>query len=71
MDPVHIGVKELYDLLKEVDAKLDHHTLQYALLEQRVIQIERREDRRWAVWLALITAVIALLVGTLQPFITR
>lgn len=75
MEPVQIGVKELYDLLKEVDTKLDAQHVSHALLEQRVTSLERREDkvgdRRWLAVLALTAALVSLVCAFIAPVIVR
>lgn len=75
MDPVQIGVKELYDLLKDINGKLDAQLLNHALLDQRVTNLERREDkagdRKWMVVVALIAACVAIVCAFVAPVIVR
>lgn len=78
MEPVQIGVRQLYDLLIALDGKLDSyiHTQEprIALLDHRLRAVEMKQDktndRQWQLWLALISSLTAVLV-TVAPYVFK
>lgn len=78
MEPVQIGVRQLYDLLIALDGKLDSyiHTQEprIALLDHRLRAVEIKQDktndRQWQLWLALIASLTAVLIAVV-PYIFK
>lgn len=78
MEPVQIGVRQLYDLLIALDGKLDSyiHTQEprIALLDHRLRAVEEHQskssDRQWQLWLALIASFTSLIIA-LAPLIIK
>lgn len=74
MEPVQIGVRQLYDLMIALDGKLDSyiHTQEprIALLDHRLTTVEgkmtKTSDRQWQLWLALIASFTALAITIIQ-----
>jgi len=79
MEPVQIGVREIYDLLMLLDSKMDAYTRaqapQMALFEHRLTTLEddreRMGDRRWIGVLALISSLIALVSAFVAPLVVH
>lgn len=73
MEPVQIGVRQIYDLLTALDGKLDSYIHsqepRIALLDHRVTGVEqtlaKAGDRQWQLWLALIASFTALLCAVI------
>lgn len=73
MEPVQIGVRQLYDLLIALDGKLDSyiHTQEprIALLDHRLTTVEQNlgksSERQWQLWLALIASGTAVVIAVL------
>lgn len=78
MEPVQIGVRQLYDLLIALDGKLDSyiHTQEprIALLDHRLRAVEAHQDkssdRQWQLWLALIASFTAIVLAVV-PYIFK
>lgn len=78
MEPVQIGVRQLYDLMIALDGKLDSYIHaqepRIALLDHRLRTVETRQDktsdRQWQMWLALIASVTALICSVI-PLIAK
>lgn len=73
-DPVVIGIREVYQAVTDLGAKFDAFAkstaLDVALLQQRVLTLEKeRADekaRRWQLYVALIAAAVAIGVAILK-----
>jgi hypothetical protein len=71
-DPMIVTLKDVYDKVESLGDKWDSvfHTIDKdaALLKQRVDRLERQLEgeaaRRWALWLALISAFVAIVLTT-------
>lgn len=76
-EPVVIGIREVYDAVQElkgrVDAFVSSTNVDIALLKQDVDTLKRQGEgersRRWALWLAVISAFVAIVMGTLAIII--
>lgn len=74
MEPVQIGVRQLYDLMIALDGKLDSYIHaqepRIALLDHRLRTVETRQDktsdRQWQMWLALIASLTALICSVIN-----
>lgn len=72
-EPVVIGIREVYDEVVKLRSRFDEATtadrIKAALLEQRVGQLEKslgdERARKWALYVALIGAFVAIVMGTL------
>lgn len=79
MEPVQIGVREIYDLLMLLDSKMDAYTRaqepQMALFNHRLQELEKefqeKSNRQWMVYLALISAFAALVGSFVAPLVVR
>jgi hypothetical protein len=73
MEPVQIGVRQIYDLIIALDGKMDTYIHaqepRIALLDHRLTTVEQElaksSDRQWQLWLALIASLTALLCAAL------
>lgn len=78
MEPVQIGVRQLYDLMIALDGKLDSYIHaqepRIALLDHRLTKVEEKQDkssdRQWQLWLALIASGTAVVIAVF-PLIVK
>lgn len=79
MEPVRIGIQEIYDLLKLLDSRLDAYMRaqepQIATLLLRIANLEEemkeRSSRNWLLYTTAITAIVALLAAFVAPLVSR
>lgn len=75
--PVVIGLKEVYETMVGLDKKFDSFAAdsdkRTSLLELEVTSLkkalDRAEDKKWKLNLALISAGVALLIGIVSPLL--
>lgn len=71
----YIGVKDIHDLVVKLDQKIDEHlgaqAVAQARLELKVERLEAAQARGWQVWLAVISAGLALATAIIVPLVTR
>lgn len=78
MEPVQIGVRQIYELIIALDGKFDTYIHaqepRMALLDHRLAKLEhdfnKSSDRQWQLWLALIASFTALLCAVI-PLIVK
>lgn len=79
MEPVQIGVREIYDLLMLLDSKMDAYIRaqepQIALFNHRLSALEEKYDkagdRRWMGVLALASSVVAIICAFIAPLVVH
>lgn len=73
MEPVQIGVRQIYDLIIALDGKMDTYIHaqepRIALLDHRLTTVEQEltksSDRQWLLWLTMIASFTALLCAVI------
>lgn len=56
----HIGFKELYDAIQNVDGKLDTVSMKLVEHEGRIKNLEQKAEKRWQMYGIWLTAIAAL-----------
>lgn len=79
MEPVQIGVREIYDLLMSLDGKLDSYIHaqepRLALMDHRLTRVEEHVassgENQWRVWLAVGSSVVAIICAFVAPIVVK
>lgn len=72
-DPVVIGIREVYDAVTNLTAKIEQivtaNEVEKATINLRVTSLEKKWDaegnKRWQMWLCLLSAFVAIVMGAL------